>query len=104
MSKFSYTVRGSEDGLLAVTTSAKKAVEIAAHYIKSGGDPENGIEHRPVYAAQDRLTYDLGFAARDLKTKWGIVVESVVRGVAAGHGLTTVEIERFTTNYYHGTD
>ena len=99
MANFLYSVRGSEDGVIAICTSPKRAVEVAKAYVEQ-------IEgNKAVW----NCSYDLAAAVHELSRKTSpkfyVCIESIVPGDReASHGSASCDVDKFEANYYHGFD
>ena len=91
-----YTIHGSEDGIIATATSAHKAIEIAVAYVKrnGGGAYWNG-KHLWDFNNEKLATAHLQKA----KT-YNMIINNCDDETVARSGYSEAEIEKFTANYY----
>jgi len=88
--RLAYTVFGSEDGVLGITTSARKAAKMALHYVtQSAANPYN-----------EKQIVDL---AREVRRAGNAETDTAtLRGLASCSGCISAEITEYTMNYSAG--
>lgn len=88
-----YVIRGSEDGTIAVATSPRKAVAIAARYVEQCGG-------RAKWNETDNIN-EATLALQKHDCYW-IELDNAPVGSVSCSNMARAEIEKFPANYYHG--